>query len=550
MAKKASTKKKKKVVKDIVIPESPEVMKKQLTLDGIKPLMRGVKFTDSSIIKDNIWSGSGNESGTYSNKGLWAGFRVQFISAEELWATAKYTGKGHFIIFLTNKEALKGEWKHVKRNDSDQELNESTTNFIKKTDDDFIMRDKSEMVMNMACAMGQSAIVKTYPDPSHPGIGPLELRPVYYDENDLIFKNGILTHLMVYLRVGRVTKRVKFAIKDVVFYVNSPDPFGNKYIGMSCLNASYYSIKYLMNILEAYSNIILQRGLGLLDIEITGITDEAELTKYADQFGQPSQYSAIIHNERMKVNVSDGIKMGADIESVTSVYTREISSGSGIGEARLNGVQQGRVTGSETDQDNFASVQRVRQKTFMDAIVQTYQLAEPQLAKVPKWAIEFPIQIKFDKLKESQVRTTDAQTITALQEILTINHARKMLGLELKADAEGDMTVFEFIVKENKRLESIMPDHMKGGGGFGGDSPSNQHNTLDENNEAEKEAKKNTTRTKGDNIRPSKIIMASALLEKGTSQPNVNKILKDNFGSGLSFTDLTEIRKKLDKKKI
>lgn len=486
---------------------------------------------------DSVFSDE-NESGTSVQLTTNGAFRTVKIPQEELWATAKITGKGRFITTLTPREAYRTDWKYVIKKGSKEPLSEATLDSINKTEREFHIKKIFVAGVSVAKAVGQCIIAKVYTNPLTKA-GKIILRIAPYSDMDVEFDEfGLPKSYNVYMKIGHNRAKVKVPASECIALVNEPDPLDNGTIGTSDLLSVYFPIRWSMNVLDGYSRIILQRGLGLLDVEVTG-AQPAELAAYETQFGDPTQYSTLFHDEKVKVAVVTGVQQGHNITDTMKIYTREISSGSGIGENRLDGVQT-YVTGAETDQDNFAAIGVAIQQDYHDAQVALFKLCNPAL---PEFAIEMPVEIRMDKLKEAELRATEVRTIMDAPQLFKVKTAMERIGQDAPKGAEGELSVAQFIDSQSD---------------FNEDDPENFDETIsDPNSQDEKNEKKDNSQ-KSQQIPGGKVINVSSVKKArakelfkttGDSIPNVRATLINEFGSGISYTDLVAIRAEIDGEK-
>lgn len=527
----------------------------------------------------NITNIEGYNSSIYDPYHMQYNTRNQ-LPQHELLVTSQRTGKGYFATYQTVKETFKGEWQHVAFLNSGEELPLEVIQRIEKADRSYNIKSKIIQVTALARSIGHAAIIKiderdiirqsknsdTYIPQVYPDKTKTEkLRIVPYNYSNLIYDpdDGQLSHLLVNLLIGNNNYTIKIPRSNFELFVNDPNPFVDGVIGESAIASSYYAIKSLMNLLEGYVKIVSQRGLSLVDITIDGAT-QPECDKYSEQFKDVSMFSSIAHNERMKVNVTAGIKSDFNLSEMMTVLTKEVSSGTGIGEALFNGVPMGRITGSETDQNKFAAVMKGIQSEYEPNIIRVFKMCDPALESY-NWHIDYTIKIKWDRLKNAQIRAMDAATLTSLPELFSVNYARELMGMKLLDGEEGDKTIYQ-LNQEQMEKYSVEPQ----GNEFGNTAPprvqserktnfkpkSNDpakrliYRQVNERSSKNYSAVKGTTDSLEDILNPEmfdKKTMARILLNRGISIPSVNQIIKDTFGSGMSNTDLVKIRNEGDK---
>lgn len=463
-----------------------------------------------------------------------SGFRQIHFAQEELWATSQITGKGKFLTKLATKEAYRSQWKYVSKKGTTEPLSPEVENLIKKTDKQWKVRKTFVTAVSVARALGQCVICKVYMNPWTKK-GPLVLKIAPYQEMDVEFdtNTAMPSYYNVYMKAEHRFMKVRVPAADCVPIVNDTDPFENGTIGTSELLATYFPIKWIMNIEEGYAKIILQRGLGLLDIKVTG-ADAPLLAKYEQEYGDPTQYSALLHDENIEIKVTPGVQQGHNITDTLKVYTREISSGCGIGENRLDGVQT-YVTGAETDQDNYAAIGETIKEEFYDPQLATFALCEPKLKDA--FEIEMPVEIRMDKMKEAELRSTEVGAIMAAPELFHVNTAMEKIGQPPLAGSEGTMSVAQYIAHQQDMYPTENFENV--------DDAPNENAEKDEKDKASQRFSninvKDIVKAKNDRA---KAIMAES---DSISLNAVNAQIKQEFaGSGISMTGLVKIRGELD----
>lgn len=487
--------------------------------------------------RDSVFADE-NQSNATSQLSRAGAFRQVVIPQEELWATSKITGKGKFICKLAVQEAFRTTWKYVSRKGSQEPLPEPTLKLIDETDRMWKVKKTFKAAVTVARALGHCVICRVHADPFTKS-GPMRLKIAPYGEMDVEFAEGLPTFYNVYMKAGHNRMKVRVPAAECVALVNDEDPFENGTLGTSELLASYFPIKFMMNMLEGYSKIVLQRGLGFLDVRVEGAT-EPELAAYELKFGDPTQYSTLFHDEKVTIAATSGMQAGHNPTDTLKMYTREISSGCGIGENRLDGVQT-YVTGAESDQDNYAAIGQTIQEDYMDALIATFILCNPKLKEA--FYVEMPIEIKMGKLQEAQLRATEVGSIMQAPELFNLNYAMDLIG-QPPPDGleEGKLSVAQYIHSQQDYDEADNPENF--------DDTTTDQDSQDENNEKNKNDQDSQKEKKP--ISQLKKERAKALMTGSDSLDSIPKIreqLTAEFGSSLSNTDLVSIRADIAAKK-
>jgi len=206
------------------------------------------------------------------------------------------------------------------------------------------------------------------------------------------------------------------------------------------------------NISEAYADLITMRGLGLVDVLVKGADTEEDLKPYVEKYKDPSSYRATVHNDLVEITTNEGIRGAFSLDDVLGRYTKEVSSASGAPSMRMEGVQTGTVTGSETDQDNVAELYSNLQERYEPYILKLYKMLDPTL-DTTAFELEFPMDIKLDRMKNTQIFSTEAGSVMAVPDLLTVDEARDRLGYPSMKGPRGDMTIAELMESLNREDE-------------------------------------------------------------------------------------------------
>lgn len=457
---------------------------------------------------------------------------TNMIHSLELWY-ASFTPKGSFLTWIVGKNSISNGWKFVKEKGTKDPIegkNHKLLTFLTKK---FKMKKNVTLAIQVSKIFGRALLFLWKKGGQGKAkriilrVAHLEEQHIYYDE-----ETGEVLEYTPYIKIGRAWRTVNIKPEEAVLYVNDPDPFGNENDGISSLMSSYRTLIREENISEGYTTIITQRGLGLLDVTVKGAKTEAELEVWHKKYGNPSNFSAMFHNERLIVNATDGMRAGYNYDATLGRMTKSVSSASGYPGMRMEGVQTGAVTGSETDQDNTAEQYRGIHENFEDSIIETYHLLDSNTTKF-YFELEFPFDIKMDRAKISQIFSTNVQSIVTLPELITVNQALELMELPPFDGEEGDQYVIEFMKKERIESEEKYPT-----------SPEAEQNI----NEGEIEENKSLTK-KG---------VAKKMVQQNLSKDTedrvgvrkLNATLKSIFGKGMSFDTWTNLRKEVEEEMI
>lgn len=468
---------------------------------------------------------SGGRSYSLTVGGMY--WTTNMIHSLELWL-ASFTPKGSFLTWIVGKNSISNGWKFVKEKGTKDPIEGKNHDLLVALTKKFKMKKNVTLAIQVAKIFGRSLVFLWQKGGQGKAkkiilrIAHLEEQHIYYDE-----ETGEVLEYTPYIKIGRNWRNVTIKPEDAVLYVNDPDPFGNENDGISSLLSSYRTLIREENISEGYTQIIVQRGLGLLDVTVKGAKSEADLEPWHKKYGDPGSYSAMFHNERLEVKTTDGMRAGYNYDQTLGRMTKSVSSASGYPGMRMEGVQTGAVTGSETDQDNTAEQYRGIHENYEDSIIETYHLLDSDTTKF-YFELEFPFDIKMDRAKISQIFSTNVQSIVTLPELITVNQALELMELRPFDGKEGDQYVIEFMKKERIESEEKYPT-----------APEAEKNI----NEGEVEPNKSLTKKS-----VAKQMIKENISKDSADQIGVRKLnetLRTVFGTGMSYDYWTTYRKEV-----
>lgn len=453
---------------------------------------------------------------------------ANMIHSLELWY-ASFTPKGSFLTWVVGKNSISNGWKFVKEKGTKDPIEGSHHKLLVFLTKKFKMKKKVTLAIQVAKIFGRSLVFlwqkggqgkakKTILRVAH-----LEEQHIYYDE-----ETGDVLEYTPYIKIGRNWRTVTIKPEEAVMYVNDQDPFGNENDGISSLMSSYRTLIREENISEGYTQLIVQRGLGILDILVKGAKNEADLIPWHKKYGNPGNFSAIIHNERLEVKTTDGMRAGYNYDATLGRMTKSVSSASGYPGMRMEGVQTGAVTGSETDQDNTAEQYRGIHENYEDSIIETYHLLDSDTEKF-YFELEFPFDIKMDRAKISQIFSTNIQSIVTLPELITVNQALELMELPPFDGEEGDQYVIEFMKKERIESEEKYPTVPEAEQNIN-EGAVEENKSLTKKSVAKQMIRENNSKDSADQI-------GVRLL---------NETLRTVFGKGMSYDYWTAYRKEVE----
>jgi len=472
----------------------------------------------------------------------------------ELWNAARKNPKGRYITYHMTREAFRNKWKYTepdaKDDDSLSRDLDSKLQTIRK--ERHLQRVHTEAVW-LGRAVGRSLVIKFPLRPVTQPLGEWEFRVTHITDYNIHYDtDGVVTHYEPWVKIGRDLMPFKIEAARCELYVNNHNPLGNKYEGISELEASYYPMLWMSDILESWADIMSKRGLGILDVTIDGAT-EPELQKYKTENGDPSQYTVIFHDEKWHVAAPAAVSAQYNLDTMVGVYTKEIASADAVGESRLNGVPMGAVTGSKSDQDNFGQTVGSIQNDYHHNLLNLHVLADPS------------VKNKFDLMYDLSVRSNREETLanfstaaTAVNQTLDMMSFNQLLAkLDLPAVKDGDVLASYWMATHedyNKLIPFQDPNQDPTNGMGNPPSPEKtqqkeeykdrEDKRLEERNETE--IKKDRDSLSRSELKQLKINWTLQYLKGVDGYPpsykELNEELKKEFGSGLSNSDLREVK--------
>ena len=558
-----------------------------------------VKFAADSL-RQTLWGGDepDSEEDMFTFKGFMRPSQFQ-IEDEDKWSAATRTPKGYFTMFHVASDSYKTNWLYVSE-EGGSEVDEEFRKYLVGMKRDWNLYEIHVMAVATARTLGR-CIVARVPKRNNPFDFKLRVfiireADVYYDDD------GVPETFRPFGRKGRNWGRFNIPAEDCVLYLNHIDPLGNGFEGVPEINSIHNTLTYLVNMQHGYAKTISQRGLGLLLLKIKGDPaqiEDSELDHYNDQWGDPTQYSTMTFpEEEMEVESTPGVGAGMDLADTLSMYVKDVSSGSAVGEARLQGIQVGRITGSEIDQDNYASVLEGVQQMYDPFLVKLHLLIDPLL--FDEFMITHEFKIKKDKKHQAEIMNLQASAINGLLNFITFNEAREMMDkpeLGPEADIIANVYLGQFFADTPEGIVSTMgmvssnpassdlsqeknldqkalpkkkptttipklrrtlpltkggnvsrPGETRGGQRFGGRSKTNldrevllMHGYDAQEADALKVAMESPIPTRS--LKLKRALKYFKTTDMGVNK--INKALKDEFGSGLSNSALVELRRSI-----
>jgi hypothetical protein len=484
-----------------------------------------------------------------SQQGRYPGMvnRIGFLIPAEQTILREYlhgaalTPKGRFITWVACRNSYSKGWMFVQEKKRKSPLQPRLRNHLINMNNDHHLKEHFTLAKSIAMEFGRCLQFKRELAPR--GMkSRVEIREIpIWDEYIEYDETGVPIMYRPIIRVGREMRQIELTPDDAELWIHNPDPFGNGYQGVSELIAAYRTIERSESIAQNFAEIVTQRGLGQLDIEVDGIVDENDANKWADVYKNLVQESIIVHSPDMKVGVTQGMQTGFNYQTTQNTYYEDTAAATGYPQMRMRGVQSGAVKGSETDQDNMAEVYASIQETSEKHMKRFYEILDPSLVG-KQFEIEWDFTIKMDVQKRATVLATNINTVMAGAEILTMGAASEILGVMLtEDDSEREMLVQEFIDENFEVMENPVEGNIQESGNRPGDK--GIKDTEPEALSRQQENPGGRGNKNSDSLNTmTKEELGEWMMKKGISYRSTNDTLKKQFGTGYDHNVLKFLR--------
>jgi len=473
------------------------------------------------------------------------------IPEQELWACARKNPKAKFITKHMPNEAFRNKWNYCVPDVEDEDsLPKELDSRLQKIRKKYKLRTVHKRAVWFARAVGRVLVHKFPYRPITDPNGEWYLRVTHIEDQRIFYDaDGNPDYYRPSIYLGREVHDFRIPANKAVLYVNNPDPTGNGYEGLSELEATYFPMIWMSNILESWAEIMEQRGLGILDIMIEG-ADEPTLKKYKSEYGDPSDYSVIFHDEKWKISTPSAVSAQYNLDTMVAVYTKEISSAAAVGSARMNGVQQGATTGSNLDADNYGQTLGAIQQEWNDELIALHVLCDPTVRD--KFDITYDLSVRLDKKQVIENFGSAINGVNQALDFLTYNQALALL--DKPAVKDGDMLASKWIATHVDYDETVQPgDKMPDAGTPAPNMAAERMQQEKKNEKRDETAIRKPDRKSADTLTRKELSelkkkkakeLFKAVDNNGDSFSlnEINAMIKQEFGSGLSNSTLVNLR--------
>jgi hypothetical protein len=474
---------------------------------------------------------------------------------EQFYAAA-LTPKGRYITWVSPKSAFHKGWLFVQEKRKKNQLPTRLRNHLINLTNDHDLKLHFTVAKSIAMIFGRSLQFKrevaTAGNRSR-----IEIREIQiFDEWIEYDEAGIPKKYNPVIRIGKEMRQIEIPAKDAVLWIHNLDPFGNGYQGVSEILPVFKTIKRSESIAQNFAEIISQRGLGQLDIEIEDIVDQNDANKWANTYRDLVQESIIVHSPDMKTTVTPGVNAGFNYSATQQTYYEDTAAGTGNPQMRMRGVQGGAVKGAETDQDNAAEVYAGIQESSEPYMKAFYRILDPGLAGT-QFEIDWRFDIKMDVQKKAQVLATNVNTVLAGAEIFSLGNAEEIMDVVLPIEEPDREKLVQEYIDEHFEVEEMS---VEGNPNDKGNNPGDKGNS-DVTTKAINKQQNNpggrgnnnfgTTNTDSNTNSNTDSInvdswtredWARLLLKEGVGLRPVNDFLKKKFGEGFGNQKLMQLR--------
>ena len=493
-------------------------------------------FNVSKLWRNNTSSSSSN----FNSKSI----------VDELETMSMIVPQAHFLCKQLPADAISQDWIYVDDDSNSEVVSSEIMKKINVINKKLNLKNIVLKAIQISYILGQS-VIATIPNKWDNELNlnlnlnieadelEFEIEAFYYNPDMIRYNSdGTIKEIMVKHKVGLVWKNLYIPKEYCVLFVNEWSWNTSKITGTSALMPVYLSIIRKENIMESWAKIVNQKGMGLLNIHIENGTKD-QVADMKASYKDPSQFSTIFSYGKMELKNLAGIAPGFDIGTTHQLFIKEFAAGSNIPEAKLNGVQSGQVTGSETDMDHYASLMKSVQNKFLASIIKVYGLIDPTLKE--SFSIKWDIKMRMDKQRNAQTLSIIADYINnpAISSLITVNQARKYLDLDPMENIEEGNKILEKYLEELGANKEENKDPFSSMKNAQIPIPDNQKDTGNDTAEygLDTSMLKNF---KHQFIRDMYLI--SGIDGEYVSNNSMLKLVKQNFGSAVSKTDLQALK--------
>lgn len=456
---------------------------------------------------------------------------ILIIPPDELWRCS-FTPKGAYITRVSVNSAISPGWKYTTTKETKDPLKPDFLTRLELMDKQYKNKRITIQMLRTGAIFGRSLVYKEALVIDK--LSKFRLRVVPIREEQIIYnEDGTVKEFIPIIRLGWGNKQLHLDPKECYLFIWDEDESGNGYQGISALLSVYQTIIRSENVADQFATTIKDRGLGIVDVEDTEAETKTDLKKLRQSF-RLGDDRVFVHGSRYKMTVTPGVQTGFNFDTTMERWTKETSSGSGYPGMAMEGVQSGAVTGSETDQDNRAQKYNEIREMANEIIPHLHKLEDPKLDTnlyEPIW----DFQIRMDKGRVAQVKSVNAQTLTTIPNLFTVNEALELMELPKREnESEGDMLLSDWN-RANASFEPVYRMSVSKSQRF--------TETPEETNEDNPEINKlEALKQEPNEEKVDKKEIAKRLLSQGDSYNKVNTTLKRIFKSGLSNKDIKELK--------
>lgn len=475
------------------------------------------------------------------------------IPRDELY-TAMLTPSGNYTTKIAPGKAMRNGYRIVKKFKKSEPVDDGIVDYINTLTHQYQTLPNFALGMQLCEGFGQcAAFIRQIAPPGYKSEYLLDMAVIWEEQVEWDAFGRVATiHPDVY--IGNELRRLTIPKGRFVMWRSERDPFGRLNDGQLQLVPAYNTLISIEGMMQSYGGIMMQRGMGLLTVTVEG-ADEFELQKFQQKYGNPSQYSTLWTDERMKPQVWNTVSDVLDISKAMQTYSTEFSKATSYPYQRMGGATaDGRISGDATadkEAEAYSALQEKYEPYMMLTLNMLDKFTEKRGIDGLDWELDWDIEVKMDRQKRSNIFTTEATAVNQVDTILTVNEVRERTGYSAIQGPEGKMIYAEYKLKfkkmeqelqlemQQQRME-MMPEQPSG-------VPENQQNKEGKPIKAQQDPAAYVKRELTKEQAASKLMKAKDNYGRWAySLKTANDALKDIFGQGMNKESLSKLRREKD----
>lgn len=377
--------------------------------------------------------------------------QVEMLTRHKIYKDS-LTAAGNNVTKIDSRLAMRNGYKIVRRERKTDPVDEELSTYIMDLTHEYGCYECFRHGIQLSETWGWCvAFLRQVAERGYKKRWNLCVKPIF-DEN-IVYEQAnpsVIKEIVLNLYLGRELRRVTIPAGEFVMWRAEEDPFGNGFHGQVQFVPAHNIINEMEDIRRSWAGIMKTRGLGMLAMIVEG-AEEEDLQKWRQKYNNPSQFSIIWGNERLKPTVFDTVSDGMNITNTLDTYGKELSRATGWPTQRMEGNAGGKTQGAETVENTQAEAYSVLQEKYEPWMIKTLTMIAKVVDKrdleTEDWELDWDIEIKMDRQKRSNIFTTEATAVNQVDTLLTVNDARERIGKSPLPGAEGKMWLVEWKLK-------------------------------------------------------------------------------------------------------